>query len=130
MLSDSAIPTRNRGMAACHRRSRVLSECHAVRSITGIAQSHGMPEIRITCVVLSPEMRRTICRQPRAEADAVGDVAEAGERQDDHLRMPERFHVLSFCALFFRSRSRSSSPVIHWRSSSGSQRASVGRSVR
>ena len=60
MLSDSAIPTRNNGIAVCHRRSRVLSECHAVRNITGIAQSHGMPEMRITCVVLSPEMRRTI----------------------------------------------------------------------
>jgi len=47
-------------MAACQRRSRVLSECHAVTSIIGMAASHGIPEIRMTCVVLSPEIRCTI----------------------------------------------------------------------
>ena len=47
-------------MAACHRRSRVLSECHAVMNIIGMAASHGIPEIRMTCVVLRPEMRRTM----------------------------------------------------------------------
>src|SRR5687768_5965673 len=60
MLSDNATPTSSNGIAACHRRSPVLSECQAVMSIIGMATSQGIPEIRITCVVLSPEMRRTI----------------------------------------------------------------------
>ena len=60
MLSDRPTPTTSRAMAACHRRSRVLSECHAVTSIIGMAHSHGIPEMRMTWVVLRPEMRRTI----------------------------------------------------------------------
>src|SRR5580765_1169091 len=50
ILSDRATPTMNSGTAAWRRRSPVRSECDAMTSIAGIAQSHGIPDRRITSV--------------------------------------------------------------------------------
>src|SRR5688500_18298376 len=46
MLSDKPAPTMSSAMAACQRRSPVLSECQAVMSIIGMAASQGIPEMR------------------------------------------------------------------------------------
>src|SRR5882672_10630934 len=65
-LIASATPTSRIGMAACHRRSPVLSECHAEISIAGMAASQGIPEISVTSKVGSPEMRCTIFGNQKA----------------------------------------------------------------
>src|SRR4029077_608806 len=56
-LTSSATPKSRIGTAAWSFRSDGRSECDADQSIAGSAASQGMPEIRITCVWLKPEMR-------------------------------------------------------------------------
>src|SRR5262249_31034642 len=56
-LTSNARPKSRMGSAAWNFRSEVRSECDADHSMAGSAASHGMPEIRMTCVWLKPEMR-------------------------------------------------------------------------
>ena len=53
-VNASAIPATSAAIAACHRRSPVLSECQPTISIPTVAHRLGIITIRLTCSVLSP----------------------------------------------------------------------------
>jgi hypothetical protein len=56
----SAPPASTRGIAVCHRRSPVRSECHPFHSITGIANAAGIAESMVVSNVVNPSSRCSI----------------------------------------------------------------------